>query len=248
MTKIFKREINFNKSTLYHVVARAVDGMKIYANQEDRLRFIFQMYVANIGKPRPNLRRKNWIKIGQAILNGEQFSNKLIVIEHPPLVNFLGFVLVVNHCHFELVPNVSNGISKYMRKLKTGFAMYFNSKHERRGNVFERPYKVVPIKTDFQSDAVLFYINIKNVLDIYQPGWRKKGLKNEIKAFEFLNKYQFSSFLDLFGKRNSKIIAPPSIREKYLGEGVARNQKEYRKFIKDYLADNLSQYNSLFLE
>lgn len=245
---VTRKEISFEKSLPYHVLTRAIEGRKIFANEEDRLRCIFQMYAANIGSPAPNLHRKDIIKAAKALLAGEEIPEKLIVVEHPPLVSFLSFVLVMDHKHFILVPNVEDGIPKYMQKEKGGFAKYYNLKHDRRGNLFERPYKIISVQSNFQLDALLRYVNVKNVLDVYQPGWRKKGLKNKKEALEFLNGYQFSSFPDLFGKRNSKILAPRSILEQYLGKEIIKDKKEFINFIKDYLQGKLVSFQPLFLE
>jgi len=243
-----RKEISFDKSIPYHVLTRAVEGRKVFANEEDCFRCIFQMYAANIGSPASNLRRQDVKKAAQAILNGEEIPPKFIVREHPPLVIFLSFALVVDHKHFILVPNVDNGIPIYMQKEKGGFAKYFNLKHNRTGNLFERPYKIIPIQTNFQLDAVLRYVNVKNVLDVYQPGWKVKGLKNEKEAFRFLNNYQFSSFSDLFRRRKSKILAHPSVVEKYLGKEIVSSKEDFLNFIKDYLQKNLIQHNPFFLE
>lgn len=243
-----RKEIDFEKSIPFHLIIRAVEKREIFANQEDCYRFIFQMYATNIGRPVPNIHRQEIIKAAKSLLSGEEVSGKFIIVEHPPLVNILSFVLVVTHNHLILVSNAENGISKYIQKLKTGFAMYFNFKHNRHGNLFERPYKIIPIQTNFQLDAVLRYVNVKNVLDVYQPRWQEKGLKDEKEAFKFLNQYQFSSFPDLFSKRNSKILAPRSILEKYLGKGLTGSKEEYLNFIKDYLQKNLKSFYPLFLE
>jgi putative transposase len=242
------REISFEKSIPYHLLIRAVEKREIFSTEEDCYRFIFQIYAANIGSPARNLHRKDIIKAAQALLYGEEIPAKMIIVEHPPLVNIFSDVLVVTHNHFILIPNVKDGIPRYVHKLKTGFAMYYNLKHDRHGNLFEKPYKIIPIQTNFQLDAVLRYVNVKNVLDVYQPDWKEKGLKNEKEAFKFLNEYQFSSFPDLFGKRNSKILAPRFVLEKYLGKEITESKEEYLNFIKDYLQKNLKSLYPFFLE
>lgn len=245
---ITRKEISFEKSIPYHLLIRAVEKREIFVNEDDCHRFIFQMYAANVGKPIPNIRRKDIIKAAKSLLSGEELPEEFIIVEHPPLVNILSFVLVITHNHLILVPNTENGISKYTQKLKTGFAMYYNLKHGRHGNLFEKPYKIIPIQTNSQLDAVLRYVNVKNVLDVYQLGWQEKGLKDEREAFKFLNKYQFSSFPDLFRKRNSKILAPRSILEKFLGKEITESKEEYLNFIKNYLQKNLKSFSPFFLE
>lgn len=245
---VSRKEIVFEKSTPYHLLTRAIEGRKIFAEKANCYWLIFRMYVATIGRPAPNLHRQDITKAAQALLNGEPIPEKFIIIEHLPLVYFLSFVVVLDHLHFELVSNVENGIPKLMQKLKGGFAKFFNIKSDRRGNLFERPYKIIPIQTNFQADAVLRYINVINVLDVYQPGWRKKGLKDKRAAFKFLNEYPFSSFPDLFGKRKSKILAPREILEKYLGKEITINRAEFINFIKDFLRQKSTHDPSLFLD
>lgn len=233
------------KEQPYHIVSQAVEKREIFHKKEDCFRAIFQMYAANIGKPAPNLYRKDIVKAGLALLNGEEIFKDLIIAQHSPLVYCLSFVYVFDHEHLLLVPAVKNGISKYIHNYHLGFAKYYNLKYERNGNLFRRPYKIIPIQTDFQLDAVLRYINVINVLDVFQPGWREKGLKDKKAAFRFLNNYQFSTFPDLFGKRNSKILAPKKILEKYLGREIIFNQNEFLNYIKDFLHQK-SMFNSLF--
>lgn len=243
---ISKKEINLEQHLPCHLISRAVDGKKVFIGEDERLRFIFQMYTANIGSPGSNLYRRDIKKIAQAILNGEKIPPKFIIVEHQPLVDFLSFALVVNHHHFILASNVKNGISKYLQKLHCGFAKYFNLKHNRSDTLFERKYKIIAIKNDFQLGAIIRYVNVKNPLDVYQPNWRERGLKNEKGAFDFLHNYQFSSFPDLFGNRSSKILVPKSVLEKYFGPEIM--QSGYVNFVEDYLKENLVSFYPVFLE
>lgn len=240
-----KREF-FEKNQPFHIISRAVEERNIFRNEGDCYRFLFQIYAANIGKPVLNLQRKDIIKITQALLLGEDISSKYIIIEHPPLVNIFDFSLVVNHYHFYLAANKENSVPLFMQRLNGGFAMYFNLKHGRKGSLFGSRYKSIPIKTDFQSTAVGRYVSIINPLDVYQPGWRESGLDNLEKAFSFLEKYQFSSFPDRIGKRESRLLASGNVLEKYgLWRGSAN---EYRQFVENFLKERLSSSEPIFLE
>ncbi|OGZ17703.1 MAG: hypothetical protein A2Z78_00105 [Candidatus Nealsonbacteria bacterium RBG_13_36_15] len=242
------RQFFFEKHQPVHIISRAVEEREIFKEEDNCYRFIFQLYAANVGKPALNLWRQDIIKSAKALLQGEDVSSRFIIKEHPPLVNFLDFCLVVNHYHFQLVPNSENSIPQYMKKVNGGFAKYFNLKHNRRGALFGSRYKSVPIRTDFQSDAVTRYISVINVLDVYQPGWREKGLHDWEGAFKFLEDYQFSSFPDRIGKRNSKLITPETISEKPSFEKYAESKKIYSKFVQDFLENKLTHFSSTFLE
>lgn len=236
----------FEKGKPAHIISRAIEERKIFNDEEDCFRFIFQIYAANIGSPAHDLWRKDVIKVAQTILEGEKISSRFILKEHPPLVSFLDFALVVNHDHFYLVPNLDKAVSILMRNLNSGFAQYFNLKHNRKGVLFDGRYRGVIVKTQFQSDAVSRYVSVINPLDVFQPGWREEGLKNPREAFNFLKSFPFSSFPDKIGERKSKILAPPEILEKYLTLGS--DIKTYQEFAKNFLKGRSNFPRDLFLE
>lgn len=223
------RNFIFKEDQLFHIVSRAVDERKIFVDESDCYRFIFQIYAANLGKPNLNLRRFDVIKAAKALLMGEEVPNNLIIKEHSPLVHILDFALNITHYHFHLLSTSNNSIPIFMQKLNMGFAKYFNLKYQRKGSLFGSRYKSIPVETDLQSDTVSRYVSIVNPLDIYQPGWRENGLIDKEKSFEFLQNYQFSSFPDKIGKRKSNILASKEILEKY------SMNENFSDFAKDFL-------------
>ena len=237
----------FEKGRPVHVISRSIEERKIFHDEEDCFRFIFQAYAVNIGSPARILWRQDVVKIAKAILEGEKISSKFIVKEHPPLVDFLDFSLVINHNHFYLVPNFDKVVSIFVRNLNNGFAQYFNLKHKRKGVLFDGRYRAVMIEGQIQSDAVSRYISVINPLDVFQPKWRENGLKNISGAFHFLENYQFSSFPDKVGKRKSRFLAPPEILEKYLTIGP-RETREYEDFVKGFLNERSSLFEASYLE
>ena len=240
------RGVFFEKNQPFHIVSRAVEERKIFEREEDCYRFVFQIYAANVGRPSFNLWKKDIIKAARAILEGEEVSSKFIIKEHPPLVYILDWSLVITHPHFYLVPDIENIVPVFIKKLNGGFAKYFNLKYKREGTLFGRRYKSISVMSEFQSDAVSRYVSIINPLDVYQPGWREDGLRNLDEAFEFLLNYQFSSFPDKAGRRNSKITAPKEILEKYCATSYL-TKEEYEKFVKDFIKKKSSSQH-LFLE
>lgn len=237
-----RRYLVFENLSPYHIVNRGVDKRVIFQEESDYYRFIFQIYAANFGSPGPNLQKKKIIEAAKSLLTGEgkgTISSELLSREHPPLVYILNFCLMPNHIHFNLAQRVEGGISKFMQKLSCGFARYFNAKYERTGTLFEGRFKAVSIKGEYQLDAVTRYINI-NPLDIFQPGWREEGLRDWEGALQFLKEYQWSSYPDFIGIRQSRLLPPKGILKMfYGGEFDSHEENPYRKFIEDYLEQNL---------
>jgi hypothetical protein len=240
------RRIFFEKNQPVHIVSRAVEGIKIFSQDENAYRFIFQFYAANLGRRSPSLENKDMVKIGKYLLAGEKIPSKSIIEEHPPFVFVLDFALAVNHYHFYLLPNIENSIPLLLQKTNNGFAKYFNLKHDRKDALFGARYKSVLVKTEFQSDAISRYISIINPLDVYQPGWREEGLKDLDGAFEFLKSYQFSSFPDKIGQRKSLILAPSEIQGKYFPHFL--NKEIYQESVKNFLEQKLDSFQPFFLE
>lgn len=236
----------FEENLPLHILSRAVEEKEIFKKEENCYRFVFQIYAANVGKPAFNLHRRDIIKTAQALLNGEEVSSKFVIKEHPPLVDIFDFALPITHFHFYLLALSKKNLALFMKKLKGGFAKFFNLKNIRQGALFSGPYKSIQVETQTQSDAVVRYVAIINTLDIYQPGWREKGLRNWEKAYDFLENFQFSSFPDRIGKRKAKILALPEIYERY--SLTMGGKSEFRKFTEAFLKEKFSSFDHRFLE
>lgn len=242
------RNNTFEKDQLFHITSRAVDERKIFEQEDDNYRFIFQIYAANIGKPGLNLWKKDTVKAAKDLLNGNDLSSRLVIKEHSPLVDILDFSLNVTHYHFYLKSNIEGGVPLFIKKLNGGFAMFFNFKHGRKGTLFSGRYKSISVDNENQADAVSRYVAIVNPLDVYQPGWRENGIKDWRGANKFLEEYEFSSFPDKIGRRKSKILASQEILQEYSFLNKLSHD-DYSEFVKDFLKEKLSTYNNAsFLE
>ncbi len=60
-----------------------------------------------------------------------------------------------NHFHLILRQKVENGITKFMRKLGTGYTNYFNTKYQRSGALFQGNFKAI----DIQKDEYLMHLS-----------------------------------------------------------------------------------------
>jgi len=173
-----RRKCDFAEGYFYHIYNRGVDKRGIFLEERDYERFMEYLYFFNDDKP-----------IEYKSLFGGRGSE-----ERDKLVDVLCFQLMPNHFHLLLSPAKEKGIIKFMRKLMTGYAMYFNKKYERTGVLFESRYKSKLIETDAYFCHLTRYIHI-NCLELIFPHWKEKGVDDWKKGLKFLSDYKWSSFI-----------------------------------------------------
>jgi len=126
-----------------------------------------------------------------------------------------------NHFHLLLKESVDGGISLFMQKLGTSFAMYYNVRYAHVGNVFVKPFRSKHVGDDAYLQKVAQYIHL-NPAELYEPGW-KKGVVHNLNALQKrISAYRYSSISDHLGKTRLEnaivdldaipIVATPPLR------------------------------------
>jgi putative transposase len=229
------RKINFTNNEHYHIYNRGTDKRKIFLNKSDYFRFLHNLYKFNNEKPAIQFSRTTKDVGGRASNIKKEKPGK-------KLVNIICFCLMPNHFHLILEQLVDNGISKFMHKLGTGYAMAFNIKYKRTGTLFQGKFKAIHIKNETYLTHLSRYIHL-NPVELKEKNWKESGIKSWEKANEFLENYRYSSYLDYIGKKNF-----PSITNRKLILEIFDNEKKYRKFVKEWLVKDLSNIGDLILE
>jgi len=65
----------FEKGQSYHIVSRTVEGRKIFENEDDCYRFVFQAQAANFGVPALNTRRLDLQTAIKELLRGKKLPH-----------------------------------------------------------------------------------------------------------------------------------------------------------------------------
>lgn len=71
----------------------------------------------------------------------------------------LAWVLMTNHAHF-LLRSGPNGLPGLMRRLLTGYAVKFNRRHHRHGQLFQNRYKSILCQEDAYLKELVRYIHL----------------------------------------------------------------------------------------
>ena len=209
---------------IYHVYNRGVDKRKVFLDDEDRLRFIHDLFEFNDEEPAENIyyrRRRQSYEVGPRKI-GVRMPRKL-------LVEILAFCIMKNHFHLMLRQKREGGITKFMHKLGTGYTSYFNQKYERVGALFQGKYKIAHLTADPHFVHLPYYIHL-NPLDYFTPEWRERRISDHKKALKFLETYRWSSHLDYLGKQNF-----PSVTQREFLLNFFDGTKGYEKSISEWV-------------
>jgi len=228
-----KRKVELINGEIYHIVIRAIEGVKLFRDRKDFLRMIHDLFEFNDVKlSSPSFRVKccrNKFNITKAdiIKITEETSKRRK--KRKLLVEILAFCLMPNHVHLLVRQLRDGGISKFMKKFG-GYANYYNRKYKRKGHLFQDRYQIVHIKNDEQLKTVFVYIHTNSVAIIY-PNWKEKGIKNLKKAIKFIESYEWSSYLDYLRKKNFPSLTSREFLLKLMG-GI----KGCRNFVNGWLS------------
>ena len=223
---------------LYHLLNRGVDKRQIFLDNQDRARFVHDLYEFNDTVSATNTLRGLPPDSPEAIL----FDLVGRTSEREPIVDIHGWCVMGNHYHLLVSEIVDSGITKFLMKLNVGYAKYFNERYKRVGTLFQGRTKRILIDNDAHFLYILHYIHL-NPLDFLKgsESWRTLEIKSAKDALAHLGKYQWSSYLDYCGKKNF-----PSVITKELFGDVFKN---YEHAIAAYLKDlELSEVRPFLLE
>jgi putative transposase len=197
-----QRKFIFSIGEYYHIFNRGVDKRIIFLDKRDYDRFIKLLYIANSA---------NSYEIS-ALDHTDFFKLE----RGSTIVDICAYSLMPNHFHLVLKEVREGGISQFMKKLLTGYSMYFNARHERSGALFQGRFQGRHLNTDEYLKHAPLYVHM-NTLDLIESGWKDTGIKHMKKAEEFTRNYQYSSFWDYCDKirAESTILNKNSLPQYY---------------------------------
>lgn len=195
---------------IYHINLRAVGDSLLFKDINDYYRGIFSIYEFNTVdlitiRERRRIRleqKKNYsnYRSRTPVITDSVSDASYLLDKRDKLVEILAFCFMPNHFHMLVRQLKSNGISRFMQKIGTGYVNYFNRKYGRKGHLFNK-FKAVHIKNDHQFKIVVPYI-FTNPIALIEPKFKEKGIRNFKKVKEFLENYKWSSYLDCIGINN----------------------------------------------
>ena len=212
-----ERTFEFAPDEFYHIYTRGVDKRAIFLDDEDRTYFQKLLFLANSTE---RIILRNLAK-GISVYD---------IKREGTLVDIGKYVEMTNHVHLLLHEKQEHGISTFMSKLLTPYAMYFNKKVERQGALFDGRFRAKHVDNDSYMHYLYAYIPL-NIIKLIQSKWKEEGIKDLARAKKFIEQYPFSSYLDYTGQqRDESVILNKEPFPDYFSKPA-----DFKDFIHDWL-------------
>ncbi|MEK7142841.1 MAG: transposase [Patescibacteria group bacterium] len=203
-----QRKIHLDQGEIYHVFNRSIADFKIFNSNRDYLRFIYLMKFFQVKNPPTKF--SYFIKLKEVQQFGFWDYLDSITESQFNIVQIIAYCLMPTHFHFILKQLAEFGISKFIGNISNGYSRYFNTKHKRKGPLWESKFQNVRVENDEQLIHLTRYLHLNPVtahLTENPQAWQHSSYN------EYLNKagYPFCQYNDL----------------------LAIKPKQYHKFVTD---------------
>lgn len=213
------RNVDIAPDEFYHIYNRGTEKRDTFLDERDYERFLGLLYTCNGSKP-VDLK-----------LQGSTLYEFLEAERGDVLADVTAYVLMPNHFHLLMRSKKEGDVSKFMQKLATGYTMYFNTKYERTGALFQGRFKAKHVHTDEYLASVISYIHL-NPVKLIDPLWKEQGVSDKKKAEVFLSQYRWSSYRDFLEiNRPEKVILQKDALPEYW-----HGPKSFESFVTSWLS------------
>lgn len=207
------------ENSYYHIYNRGIEKREIFIDHKDYgvflslLKRYLMPWKAEINKVRPRHR-----------------------IDLHDKIQLVSYCLMPNHFHLMVKQFTKDAIIEFMRALANSYVLYFNTRYERIGPLFQGRYKAVLIENDPYFLHLTRYIHT-NPLDI---GFTRSDLVN----------YRYSSYRDFIGKRKTEWIHSMEVLNYFKSPQKITSQDtlSYQSFVEDSIEDSKEILGSLSID
>ncbi|MCL5094313.1 MAG: transposase [Patescibacteria group bacterium] len=215
---------NYVEGGIYHVYNRGVEKRDIFLDGQDYKTFLYFLKQYLIDENDPLRDTKNY--------KGRTFVRRSFCGR----IELLAYVLMPNHFHLLLKQKGERDIAEFLKCLATSYSLYFNDKYDRVGTLFQGRYKAVLVKDDAYLLHLSRYIHLN-------------PLNNKGPSF-VIREYDYSSYQDYLGLRNTKWIKSKLILEMFdqNKDSDLIDKSKYEDFVEDYALDSGKILGDLVLE
>ena len=146
---------------VYHVFNRSIAEFKIFNTDSEFSRI--KDSVLYYRQEKPAIKFSRFIKIGEK--TKRRYSDKTVLFSdnNKKLVEIIAYCFMPTHLHLILKETKEKGISIFMNNALNSYTRYFNTKHNRKGPLWQARSKRVLVKSDEQLLHLTRYIHLNPV-------------------------------------------------------------------------------------
>jgi putative transposase len=156
-------------------------------------------------------------RIVDDVADRKNFVERLGQLAADTETSIYAWALMTNHAHI-LLRSSEIGLSGFMRRLLTGYAIYYNRRHRRWGHLFQNRYKSIICDEDAYFKELVRYIHLNPL--------RVKMVKSLTK----LERYRWSGHGALMGKIQNDWQNRDYVL-KWFGQKEGTAKKAYRDYV-----------------
>lgn len=152
------RNKEFVSGGYYHIYNRGIDGRVIFSDENDYL-FYEQLMSRYLSAEEEGLDMR-FKPVKPSVAERRKEMNLMGDLE------LVAYCLMPDHFHLLLKQVKDGGITKFMRRLNTGYVMYYNNRHNRNGPLFENIYRGVRVDGEKQVLEMAKFIHNNPVVRV----------------------------------------------------------------------------------
>ena len=153
----------------------------------------------------------------------KDFVRRLSELAESTETAIYAWALMSNHAHI-LLRNSAFGLSGFMRRLLTGYAIVYNRRHRRWGHLFQNRYKSIICDEDVYFRQLVRYIHLNPLR------------ANLVKSLAELDRYRWCGHSALMGRVQNKWQD-----RDYVLKWFGRKQGEAKKAYRSYVQKGITQ-------
>ncbi len=174
------RKLRFLKNEIYEVSVNGVANTEIFADDEDRARFLFLILFLQSPALLNNSSwyTNNYLKKGLFRVN----NSKTDLIAKEREVALMAFSIGKSKATL-LIQNLKDMVlSVYMQRVLTAYSKYYNAKYKRRGHVLSGPFEAIHLTSvdDLKTSFSKIHANLEQSVNSDSFYKKEKSPKNNL--------------------------------------------------------------------
>jgi len=192
---------------IYHVINRGVAQSPIFLDKKDYVNCLNRLFYYRA-------KQKTRFSYLPRFKNQLHYTQPYNIVTKP-FIEIIAYCFMPNHFHLLLRQATDDGISVFMNNYLDSYVRYFNTKHKRRGPLFEGRFKAIRIETDEQLLHVSRYIHLNPYSSFI------------VKTVDQVFSYPYSSLDQYLTNQDSKVIDKKVVLDFF------KTPTLYKEFVKD---------------